>query len=310
MAKNDLFYRNFELSDDEVRAITVENRAIDLSFSSEMPVQRWYGIEILSHNPGAIVRGRAKAILFNHNPDRIIGKFSNESYEEGKGRGRAGFDETDEGNLALSRVQSGSLRGVSVGYSVEKFRKLQPGEEYKLATGTIKGREDIPVYIAEKWSPREISLTPIPADHTVGIGRDATRSLDGIEIEEGTPPVTADTDTIHNDGGQREMDEKEVTTRIDDAVKAAVGQKDATMKKVFDRAAAAGQEALAFRLFAEGKSEDEITDAIIAAQAKERGNPTNGGEGEEKQTNERKLEDIDDETFVRSLTNPTVMVLD
>jgi len=307
---NELFYRNFELPDEDVRKITVENRAIGLSFSSELPVQRWYGIEILSHNDGAIVKGRAKAVLFNHNADRIVGKFSGETYDGGKGRGLANFDETEEGDLAMKRVQSGSLRGVSVGYSVEKFRKLQPGEEYKLAGGTVKGRDDTPIYIAEKWSPREISLTPIPADHSVGIGRDATRSLDGIEIEE-LPPATAAHQEQSPQGGTKDMDEKEVTTRIDDAVRAAVETGKTTMKKVFDRAAAAGQEALAFRLFAEGKTEDDITDAIIAAQAKERGKPSGASEGADdggKAT--RKLDEIDDATFIRSKTEPTLMVLD
>jgi hypothetical protein len=75
MPKNDLFYRSFELPEDDVRAVTVEDRKVPISFSSEMPVQRWYGIEILSHNEGAIVRGKANSTLFNHNPDRIVGAF-------------------------------------------------------------------------------------------------------------------------------------------------------------------------------------------------------------------------------------------
>ncbi len=311
MAKNDLFYRNFELPEDDIRAMTVENRRVSIAFSSETPVQRWYGIEILSHNEGAIVRGLAQSALFNHNPDRIVGPFKETSYDDGKGRGEIGFDETDEGELAMKRVQSKSLRGVSVGYFVQKFHRLQPGEEYQLRTRKVKYRDDMDTYIAEKWGPREVSLTPIPADTSVGIGRDATRSLDGIEIDDGLPPETAaDTNTNHT-GGNREMDEKEVQQRVDDAVRASNEQGKTAMKKVFDRAAAAGQEALAFRLFAEGKTEDEITDAIIAAQAKERGKPGDGGEGQDPgKPGARKLEEIDDDTFVRSITEPTMMVLD
>jgi hypothetical protein len=311
MPKNDLFYRSFELPEDDVRAVTVEDRKVPISFSSEMPVQRWYGIEILSHNEGAIVRGKANATLFNHNPDRIVGAFRETGYDDGVGRGEVAFDETDEGELAMKRVQSRSLRGVSVGYFVQRFHKLQPGEEYQLRTKKVKYRDDMDTYIAEKWGPREVSLTPIPADTSVGIGRDATRSLDGIEIDDGLPPETAaDTNTNHT-GGTREMEEKEVQQRVDDAVRTATEQGKTTMKKVFDRAAAAGQEALAFRLFAEGKTEDEITDAIIAAQAKERGKPGDGGEGQDPgKPGARKLEEIDDDTFIRSITEPTMMVLD
>lgn len=311
MAKNDLFYRSFELPDEDVRGVTIEGRKVPISFSSETPVQRWYGIEILSHNEGAIVRGKANTTLFNHNPDRIVGAFRETGYDDGIGRGEVSFDETDEGELAMKRVQSRSLRGVSVGYSVQKFHRLQPGEEYQLRTRKVKYRDDMDTYIAEKWGPREVSLTPIPADTSVGIGRDATRSLDGIEIDDGLPPETAaDTNTNHT-GGNREMDEKEVQQRVDDAVRTATEQGKTAMKKVFDRAAAAGQEALAFRLFAEGKTEDEITDAIIAAQAKERGKPGDGGEGQDPgKPGARKLEEIDDDTFIRSITEPTMMVLD
>ncbi len=310
MPKSELFYRNFELPEEDTRAVSVENRKIGISFSSEIEVQRWYGIEILSHNDGAIVKGRAQATLFNHNPDRIVGTFREIGYEDGKGRGEVGFDETDEGELAMKRVQSRSLRGVSVGYFVQRFKKLAPGEEYQLATKKIKGREDIPIYIAEKWGPREVSLTPIPADHTVGIGRDATRSLDGIEIDEGQPPNTAGNETTLTDGGTREM-EKELQDKINEAVRVAVEQNKTTLKRMFDRAAAAGQETLAFRLFAEGKTEDEITDAIIEAQAKDRGKPSDGGEGGDTgKPGTRKLAEVDDDTFVRSMTEPTVMVLD
>jgi len=311
MPKNDLFYRSFEVDEEDTRAISVENRKIGISFSSELEVQRWYGIEILSHNDGAIVKGRAQSTLFNHNPDRIVGPFKETGYEDGNGRGVISFDETEEGELAMKRVQSRSLRGVSVGYSVTRFHKLQPNEEYQLKTKKVKYREDIPIYIAEKWGPREVSLTPIPADHTVGVGRDATRSLDGIEIDEGQSPETGETrDNNQLQGGNTEMEERELQTKIDEAVRIAKEQGNTTMKRMFDRAAAAGQEGLAFRLFAEGKTEDDITDAIIAAQAKERGKPTSAGEGGEGETNTRKLDQIDDDIFIRSITEPTLMVLD
>lgn len=311
MPKSDLFYRSIELPEEDVRAVTVEGRRVAISFSSEIAVQRWYGVEILSHNDGAIVKGRATTTLFNHNPDRIVGTFKETGYEDGKGRGEVSFDETDEGELAMKRVQSRSLRGVSVGYFIEKMRKLQPGEEYKLRTKTVKGSDENPVYIAEKWGPREVSLTPIPADHTVGIGRDATRSLDGIDIDEGQPPATtADDNATQTNGRTTEMEERELQSRVDEAVRAASDGHKMTMKKLFDRAAAAGQESLAFRLYAEGKSEDEITDAIIAAQAKERGKPADAGEGDAGSKHTRKIDEIDDDTFVRSMTEPTVMVLD
>ena len=35
-------------------AINAEKRTVTLAFSSEQPVVRWWGIEILSHDPGAM----------------------------------------------------------------------------------------------------------------------------------------------------------------------------------------------------------------------------------------------------------------
>jgi len=64
---------------------------------------------------------------------------------------------------------------VSVGYRIIKAREVLKDEEYEGIEG--------PALIALRWMPYEISLTPIPADATVGIGRELTRSLEGIDIE-------------------------------------------------------------------------------------------------------------------------------
>jgi len=295
----DYFYRNVDI---EERAAQGE-RAVRLSFSSEEPVSRWFGTEILSHKSGAMVKDRLNTLLFAHNRERIVGPLSNVRVEGGKGYATAGFDETDEGNLALARVNSGSLRTTSVGYQVHKYRKLMPDEEYECASRTVKGGpENNPTYIAEKWSPVEVSLEPTPADPSVGVGRCATRSLDGIEIEE----VRTEPEAENLNGGNKEMDEKELQRKIDEALGAKSETDKAVLKRTFDRAAAAGQEALAFRMMVEGKTSDEITDAIIAAQAKERGKPADAGEGEPEK---RTLDKIDDETLIRGITDPDLMVI-
>ena len=67
----------------ESRAVTIEKSAIDgekrtvtLAFSSEQPVVRWWGIEVLSHDPGAMDMSRMQnggAVLLNHSTDKQIG---------------------------------------------------------------------------------------------------------------------------------------------------------------------------------------------------------------------------------------------
>ena len=50
-------------------------RKFTLSFSSEEPYSRWFGLEILSHSDGAMDLTRLNSIgvvLFNHDRDKVI----------------------------------------------------------------------------------------------------------------------------------------------------------------------------------------------------------------------------------------------
>lgn len=298
-----LFYRDFEIDE---RAIDEEKRTIALSFSSENPVSRWYGHEILSHKSGHIQLGRARTLLFGHDSSRIVGPLANVRIEENRGVAQARFDETEEGELAMKRVKSGSLRGVSVGYMVEKFRKLNPDEEFEIGGGKIKGSSDErnPTYVAVKWTPVEVSLTPIPADSTVGVGREM-RSLEGIEVEQ--------EETKNHAGGQRDMDQNELNGKIDAAIASRDDAHRTAMKQVFGRAAALGEkgQALAFRLLTEGKSPDEITDALFEEVKGSRGAPRNPGEGENNhEKHSQRFEAVSDDDFARALADPATIILD
>jgi len=179
MDKN-LFYRSLEI---DQRAVTESDRSVDLSFSSETPVKRWFGTEILLHGPGNVDLSRLKnlgAALMNHNPAVIVGPLKNVRLEDKKGKAKVIFDEDEDGQKAFGKVQSGSLKGVSVGYTVQKYREVLQNEDYTLPDGkAITG----PAMIATRWTPHEVSLTSVPLDPTVGVGRALTRSLDGIKIE-------------------------------------------------------------------------------------------------------------------------------
>ncbi|MBW2032797.1 MAG: HK97 family phage prohead protease [Deltaproteobacteria bacterium] len=170
-----LFYRSTEFDRSRVDQ---KKRSVDLAFSSETPIPRWFGREILLHGSKNVDLSRLKSmgtVLMNHNPDIIVGPVKNPRIEDKKGRATIGFDNDEDGERAMQKVLSGSLRGVSVGYRIIKAREVLKDEEYEGIEG--------PALIALRWMPYEISLTPIPADATVGIGRELTRSLEGIDIE-------------------------------------------------------------------------------------------------------------------------------
>ena len=77
-----------------------ENRVVELSFSSEEPCERWFGTEILSHDADAANLSRLLDIgtlLFNHDPDKPIGRILSAEIDEAGRRGvaKVRFDEDE-----------------------------------------------------------------------------------------------------------------------------------------------------------------------------------------------------------------------
>ena len=137
--KPPIFYRTFEL--DERAIIDPDKRTAELSFSSENPVERWFGKEILLHGVKNADFGRLRsvgAVLYGHNSkdiSNIIGPIKKVWIDENRiGRAIIGFDDDDTGNIALKKVQSKSLRGVSFAYMITKARQLREKEEWDMRT--------------------------------------------------------------------------------------------------------------------------------------------------------------------------------
>jgi HK97 family phage major capsid protein/HK97 family phage prohead protease len=137
----------------------VEDRTYEFPFSSEFPVARYFGNEILSHEGDAADLSRLNdgaPLLFNHNPDRVIGVVER-AYIDGKrrrGYARVRFSRNAFAQEILSDVKDGVLRNVSFGYSIDKMEERGSGD-----------------YVATAWAPYEVSIVSVPADKTVGIGR-------------------------------------------------------------------------------------------------------------------------------------------
>lgn len=179
--KSNLFYRHADL-----QARNANDRGLTLSFSSEAPVTRWFGTEILLHNPGNVDLTRLQAVgslIYGHDSgkiENILGRIDRVWLEDRRGHAEIKMDTDPAGQAALVKIKSGSIRGISVGYMIDQARQLEDKDTW---TDPDSGQSfDGPAMIATRWVPYEISLTPIPADATVGIGREATRSLDGIHI--------------------------------------------------------------------------------------------------------------------------------
>jgi HK97 family phage major capsid protein/HK97 family phage prohead protease len=140
----------------------VEDRTYEFPFSSEFPVARYFGNEILSHEANAADLSRLNdgaPLLFNHNPDRVIGVVEGARIDSKGRRGyaRVRFSRNPFAQEILSDVKDGVLRNVSFGYSIDKMEERGSGD-----------------FVATAWAPYEVSIVSVPADKTVGIGRALT----------------------------------------------------------------------------------------------------------------------------------------
>lgn len=178
-SRDEKFTRGF--LEAEIRKIEGEGneRKFTLSFSSEEPYERWFGTEILLHKEEAVDLTRLNSIgvlLYNHNRDKVIGKIVKAWIDNGRGIAEIEFDKDEESQTICDKVTGGSLKGVSVGYQVMEW------EDVKVNKKSLDGRFTGPCHIATKWMPYEISIVSVPADSTVGVGRDMTNEKSDEEV--------------------------------------------------------------------------------------------------------------------------------
>lgn len=146
----------------EVRAIDEEKRTVELAFSSEAEVERWFGIEVLDHSPGAMRTDRLTnggATLVNHDWDDHVGVVESVTVgADRRGRAVVRFGRGARASEVWQDVVDRIRRHVSVGYSIHKVE--------------IEERSGMPDMVrVTDWEPHEISIVSVPADVSVGVGR-------------------------------------------------------------------------------------------------------------------------------------------
>lgn len=162
-----------------IRAVedTENKRRFILSFSSEEPYRRWFGLEVLDHNTGAVDLTRLNEVgvlLFNHDTFNVMGKVLRAWVEDRRGYAEIEFDTDEEAEVIFQKVSSGTLKTTSVRYTVDVFEEVTAG---KTSADGFMG----PCSIARKWTPLEISIVSVPADASVGVGRDYDEGSEDTE---------------------------------------------------------------------------------------------------------------------------------
>jgi HK97 family phage major capsid protein len=166
----------------EARVDSAEDRRVSMSISSESAVSRYYGDEILDHNPESIDlsfmnSGRAP-LLLDHDPSKQIGVIESVSLDGSarKLRATVRFGKSELASEVYGDVADQIRGNVSIGYSISKMVKEADGKTYR----------------ATAWRPVEASIVSIPADTSVGVGRSEsvnTTSEAVVEEQQITTPV-------------------------------------------------------------------------------------------------------------------------
>lgn len=169
--------------------VDTEARTVELAFASDLPYQRWWGMEILDMSPTSVDLSRLNArhsLLLNHDPKSQIGVVERAWIDsDRKARAVVRFSRSALGEEVMQDVIDGIRELVSVGYSIDDM--------------VLESRTDeMATYRVTRWTPYEVSIVSIPADPSVGVGRSmapgaATAQPKEQSMSEVTTPAPAAT---------------------------------------------------------------------------------------------------------------------
>ena len=155
-------YRTIDLSKHSY--LDEEKRMVRIGVSSEEPVERSFGMEVLGHsaddiNMEFISSGRAP-LLLDHDMEKQIGVIEEFKLDETAKRTTAvvRFGKSALAREVFEDVKDGIRMNISVGYRVDKLTRMNNEDE---------------VYYKAQWTPMEVSSVSVPADQSrlVGVGR-------------------------------------------------------------------------------------------------------------------------------------------
>ena len=203
--------RSFEFDRNK---IDEESRTIEIGVSSEEPVMRNFGYEVLGHREEEIdmsfmAQGRSP-LLLDHDSTKQIGVVERFGIDKDNKRtvAKVRFSKSRMAQEVFEDVKDGIRQNISVGYQVNKMEK--EGE-----------REGIPVYRVQGWTPLEVSAVSIPADQSrlVGFGRSKDVQVKSNKPEEKTMENTENKTPEVNPNEIREQLAKDNAAILDLAAK-------------------------------------------------------------------------------------------
>jgi len=159
-------------------AIDDEARTVELSISSDAPIDHWFGRIILDHSASSVRLDRMRAgapLLLNHSVDQQIGVLENARLDEGKLRATARFSRSTLATEIFQDIKDGIRRNTSAGFILHELDLEQKSD---------KGPN---TYRSKDWEPLEASIAAVPRDISVGVGRSLRAEGDDDEENQNDP---------------------------------------------------------------------------------------------------------------------------
>jgi HK97 family phage major capsid protein len=216
-----------------------EKRVVRMGVSSEEPVERSFGMEVLGHsaediNMEFISSGRAP-LLLDHDMEKQIGVIEEFKLDETAKRTTAvvRFGKSALAREVFEDVADGIRMNISVGYRVDKLTRMNKDDE---------------TYYKAQWTPMEVSSVSVPADQSrlVGVGRSKDKqTINNIEVI-----------TMEN----KDINLEEVRTQTIDEAKAEFKRNS---KEIIDLAARHNKRDLADKAIADGVSVEEFRGVLL-----------------------------------------------
>lgn len=192
--------KRFRTVDIRQSDIDVDARTVKIAFSSEHPVGRFFGKEILDHSRKSVMLDRLRdggPFLLNHQagggffggPDGVIGVIDKASIDKDRvGRAVVRFSRAAGAEEIFQDVIDEIRTKISVGYLVHK-QEVEDRDDQGRPTS----------FRVTSWEPLEVSMVSIPADPTVGVGRELVD--DDIHTHEDSNIMAKTTELETRDAG-------------------------------------------------------------------------------------------------------------
>jgi HK97 family phage major capsid protein/HK97 family phage prohead protease len=250
--------RDFTL---EIKQVEKEDRTIEFPFSSELPVERYFGKEVLEHSREAANLKRLNdgaPFLWNHNPDQVLGVVERAYIDEKKKRGYAKvrFSEEEFADSKFRDVKNKILRNISFGYVINKAEEVDNS------------------IVARNWEAFEVSLVSIPADNSIGISRSINNKIKENDMQNNNKKdnimkeayVSASSDALPTKLNLKNMttNEKELDlVRSEDAVNKALKSDRARFDQIRKTGKKYEMNDLADEYIRDGRSVQEFNQAVM-----------------------------------------------